>query len=96
MILRGETRQSLTGAGFLAVVGMGVLLLPLMPTVGRTQQPQANRPVEEKRTEERREGDARRAEDNRRSEDLARARKAVQDMEVQFQKMRSFAYVYGG
>jgi beta-lactamase regulating signal transducer with metallopeptidase domain len=87
MILRGNTRQTLTGAGFLAVVGMGVVLLPLLPTVGRTQTPNERREerqrAEERRAEERRDGG------DRRNDDLARAREEVRKMETRLEKMRA-------
>ncbi len=44
MILHGSSPRALTGAGALAVLGLGALLLPLLPTWA--QQPSANPPSE--------------------------------------------------
>jgi len=46
MIMRGTTPRALSAAGFLAVVGLGALLLPLLPTWA--QQPADDLPVRER------------------------------------------------
>src|SRR6202011_3493561 len=39
MIMRGTKPRMLTGAGFLAVLGLAALLLPLLPTLAQPQAP---------------------------------------------------------
>src|SRR5712671_6520987 len=40
MILRGRTPKALSSVGWLAVVGLGALVLPLLPTWAQTDEPQ--------------------------------------------------------
>ena len=49
MIMRGSTPRALTGAGFLALFGLGVLLLPLVPTWAQRPNPGAEREERQKR-----------------------------------------------
>ena len=42
MFMCGSTPRALSGLGFLALVALGALLLPLLPTWAQTEQPQLN------------------------------------------------------
>jgi hypothetical protein len=46
MIMRGKTPRSLGWGGLLAVVGLGLLLLPLLPTKVQSQPPRDERPTD--------------------------------------------------
>jgi beta-lactamase regulating signal transducer with metallopeptidase domain len=78
MIMRGTSPQTLTCAGFLAVVVLGVVLLPLMPTLARTEQPQ---PPGDRGDPPRRGGD--------RDPDLAKAREEVKALADQIERLRA-------
>ena len=67
MILRGSTPRTLTGAGFLALFGLGVVLLPLVPSWAQ------DRPRREPKTEGAADPDRARA-------DLQKARANLQKM----------------
>jgi bla regulator protein BlaR1 len=80
MIMRGKTPQSLTSAGFLAVLTMGVVLLPLFPTLGRSEQPR-ERPRDRK-------NDARRDDRGRADDEMAKARAVVKQLADEMQQLR--------
>jgi beta-lactamase regulating signal transducer with metallopeptidase domain len=84
MILRGTTPQSMTRAGLLAVLTLGMVLLPLMPTLGQEQPPDRGSGVRP----ERRGAEAPRREEGRRDDDLDRARVEVKKMTEAIQAMR--------
>src|SRR5262249_32628944 len=82
MILRGSTPRSLSAAGVLAVLAVGGLLLPLLPT--RAQTPTIQRQGEERLAQERQDRDLQKA-----REELHRAAQDVAAMRDQLDKQRA-------
>jgi beta-lactamase regulating signal transducer with metallopeptidase domain len=85
MIMRGTNPQTLTFAGFLAVLALGVVLLPLMPTLGRSEQPRPGGTRDRPTGERPGPGGGGRTQDR----DLAKAREDVKALAEQIRALRA-------
>jgi beta-lactamase regulating signal transducer with metallopeptidase domain len=75
MIMRGNTPRALTRAGLLAVLGMGILLLPLVPSLA--QPPATGNDPEEQQVQD------------QKARDIAKRREAMEKMQVEVEQARA-------
>jgi beta-lactamase regulating signal transducer with metallopeptidase domain len=85
MIMRGTTPRSLSVAGLLGVLGLGAMLLPLVPTWAQADPPEPPRPDPERR-EIRTEVQLRDA-DPRRAEEIEKNRQEAKKLAEEMQKI---------